>query len=93
MQDEDRIANAVNWYQQNKDRIESALPITHDGRTFQRGWSISNFLALLEEGKLSKTLSMAYIVRPLREIRETLDGKPTNSKVSRQQTIQKVRLP
>ena len=77
MQPEQRITNAITWYRRNRYPVVRAIwqGLTIQGVTYGRKWpralegSIKRW-----EGDQKHGLAGCYIVRPLKRIKEVLEG-------------------
>ena len=68
------INNAVKWYRTHKKRVAAALPLTTEGTIYRAGYLLSfeRAIASWETGDMGLNLAGAYILYPLRRIKEAL---------------------
>lgn len=73
----EKVNRAISWYILNRENITVALPIATPGPIFSKGWQqiIERYITLWQSGQLKTHLADAYIVGPLRAIKETLHSE------------------
>lgn len=64
------LANARLWWHQNRARVEAALPLTIQGRTYTERFP--KCMDVWIEADLSPAQAECYVLYPLRQLREML---------------------